>query len=431
MRILLIKTDVDAERCFPGHYTKAHNIWKKEQADFPGGPREAYALNETNWMDYDLFVVDLANFNDWDISFSVQISEHVEARIKGGGVMVVFAGPPRDEPIIPPPGEKPKTNYSWLQRFVHFEVKSRGAGGREAKTARNSTFNQLIEKYKAQILWPCSFTFSSWTREGACAIEPLLVNKAEEAVALHGKLGKGHVFILPQFDSKEGILKEFVSSYLLKLNVNFDFRPSVESPPEWISEHPVVLPKDLQSKRDAKRQTVAQLEQEIREIETELETIRRHEHDLLWQSGENRLKEAVKWAFGILGVSCEPRHPIDLVGEYAGHIVFIEVAGAEGTIDVQKGRQIQDRIVNAKTKTRVKGILVGNPFRYRPLNERPPEKRQRLFSREVEEIAVAHQITLLLSWELLGATQRCLRGESVDQTRLLDMIVREKGLIRI
>ena len=97
---------------------------------------------------------------------------------------------------------------------------------------------------------------------------------------------------------------------------------------------------------------------------------------------------------------------------------------------MEKARQILQRIVDAEDPTKVKGVLVGNPFRKLPPAERPPGK-ETLFVKEVEQMAERHDISLVLTTEMFEVVQKVLGDEDVDRGAILRRMFENKGPIKL
>ena len=112
------------------------------------------------------------------------------------------------------------------------------------------------------------------------------------------------------------------------------------------------------------------------------------------------------------------------------------MVGSEGAIKIEKLSQLTRNIGSFfETKgSKVKGILVGNPFCGKPLDDRPPKDTQKqLFGKELIESAEQLSIAVLLTTDLYEIVSRIIKGElpKEEKQSIQQQIFNGKGLVRL
>jgi hypothetical protein len=111
-------------------------------------------------------------------------------------------------------------------------------------------------------------------------------------------------------------------------------------------------------------------------------------------------------------VPCEAEHPYDAIYRGTGGPLIIEIEGSDGEIQVDKGRQLGNYILDQDDPAVFNGAIIGNPFRKSPPDERPPDSRP-LFSPQLVTLDTRQ------SWPLIYRRNLHLREGSSVETRLL------------
>jgi hypothetical protein len=159
---------------------------------------------------------------------------------------------------------------------------------------------------------------------------------------------------------------------------------------------------------------------------------------LLWEKGKHQLEPTVCEALALLGCHIEPQPDKDSDGlvncDYG--VALLEVVGSERTIRVQKVGQLIKNIGNyiSEKGGQVKGILVGNPFCSKSLDNRPPkDKQEQLFAKELLESAEKQDIAVLLTTDLYKIVCRILDDElpKTEKRSLQKRIFNGKGLVKL
>ncbi|MEJ2047419.1 MAG: hypothetical protein P8X92_05115, partial [Dehalococcoidia bacterium] len=159
---------------------------------------------------------------------------------------------------------------------------------------------------------------------------------------------------------------------------------------------------------------------------------------LLYEKGKHHLEPVVREALALLGCQVEPQADKDADGLVACDYgkALLEVVGSEGTIKIEKLGQLTRNMSSffEARKSKVKGILVANPFCSEPLDNRPPKDTQKqLFGKELIEGAEQLSITILLSTDLYEAVCRILGSKlsKAEKDSLQERIFKGKGLVRL
>ncbi|MFC1919854.1 hypothetical protein ACFLWX_03595 [Chloroflexota bacterium] len=194
-----------------------------------------------------------------------------------------------------------------------------------------------------------------------------------------------------------------------------------------------------------------QIKSEIQEIVGEIEKLQ-SEHSsrvaknddlvrwkwLLYETGKHRLEPVVRDALVLLGFVVETQNDKDSDGLVKSEFgsALLEIEGADETVKIGKISQLIRNIGNyiSKNEEPVGGILLDNPFRGEPLENRPPKNNQKqLFSKELIETAVMQSITVILSTDLYKIVCQILENKltNEDKKLLRQRILEGKGLVTL
>jgi len=171
---------------------------------------------------------------------------------------------------------------------------------------------------------------------------------------------------------------------------------------------------------DANIARISELERQRGEIGAELSRLGKERSELLnfrvllYGYGKSVLEPVVRRAFGKLGFKVvEPEEyegewDVDLTDEKSGATAVGEVEGSEGAINVDKLRQLLDYVESEETEGRNrKGILVGNGYRLRSLDE---AERGDQFTQMAVTRAARYGYCLLPTTELFAAVCAVLKS---------------------
>ena len=168
-------------------------------------------------------------------------------------------------------------------------------------------------------------------------------------------------------------------------------------PPKWLEK--IKVPSE-----DRDLEQLTSIGNEISKLETKYSALNdkilkeTQIKKLLYEKNKS-LENIVKESFEELGFSCKKKDDEDwIISSELGEGI-LEVTGSEGTIDIQKLRQLLNYLLdeNKETEGEKKAILVANHFL-----EMPIEKRGAPFSKKVIDESSVHSICLLPTTELFS-----------------------------
>lgn len=382
-----------------------------------------HRVSDRDIVDSDLIIIDMNRLGHNDYANARQISSPLKRRLLAGGVLVVFSAQPNTFSGI--------SNYDFLYLILEdsYALGSIANAGDEIVYGEDEILKAVFKKHKSLISWVCNFII----QKGQEGFFPILGNKAHEIISCVLKLNHGYICLLPVIRDKAAFIDDFLPAFFDHFeptSFNYTIAKREREPDlPWLSAYPVEGTETLLEEIKSKEEVIAGLQEESKKLERELESQYQY-RDLQWQTGADWLEPAVKKFFELLGFECQTDDPIDLVGNFGDKQVRIEIVGTEGPIKMEKARQILQRIFDAEDPTKVKGVLVGNPFRKLPPAERPPGK-EKLFVKEVEQMAETHDISLILTTEMFEVVQKILGGENVDRGAILRRMFENKGLIKL
>ncbi|HET8923939.1 MAG TPA: hypothetical protein VFN26_13200 [Candidatus Acidoferrum sp.] len=175
---------------------------------------------------------------------------------------------------------------------------------------------------------------------------------------------------------------------------------------------------------DAHIARISELERQQDEIGVELSRLGKERSELLnfrvllYGYGKSVLEPAVRRAFEKLGFKVlEPEEyegewDVDLTDEASRASAVGEVEGSEGAINVDKLRQLLDYVESEENEGRSrKGILVGNGYRLRPLDQ---AERGDQFTQMAVTRAARYGYCLIPTTELFAAVCAVLKSPTDD-----------------
>jgi len=250
-------------------------------------------------------------------------------------------------------------------------------------------------------------------------------------VSLAKRVGLGHIILLPSYyDYHNG---ELLERCIVKLLGDKEATPQ----PTWAKAILVPGQQELICKITKIDDQIDALQKQRETFVNEKEKLERWKC-LLYEKGKHQLEPAVRDALALLGCDVKPQPDKDSDGSVACDYgtALLEVVGSKGAIKIEKLGQLTRNMSNffETKRSKVKGILVGNPFCDEPLENRPPKGSQkRLFAKELIESAEQLSITVLLSTDLYQVVCRILIGNlpEIEKRSLQERIFNSKGLVRL
>ncbi len=409
MKIYSLKSGVDIESLSSNYGQATEGI--------TGEPTNAKLVGEI--VDNDLFLCDLGSLEGFFIREISKNKHHIKNRIANGGVLLCFAG--KLQTSI---GDKHGgNNYTWLKE-LGADITPEDLFGYDFEFQGEEKFinllNSRVDEFQHQVIFnsvPSGIHKSIGT------------NKAGHHIATYARSNLGHIFILPMPEDKNSFTEFFIEKILPTLDIKFEIDSGSKEPmPPEISKLVVTgqaeLRKQIQTQREKINKEKEKLDQ-LNDKDNELEKWK----DLLWQTGKP-LEKTIKDFFRLLGLELDNVDPsgTDLVGEFQGNEVLVEVKGKTGCIDHKKDfRQIQERKhYDAENPDTAIALLIGNSFRLKPLSERPP-KDQSLFAKTSLGLAKNNKIGLIPTTELFKIVNAILDKKGNKQ-QILKSILECYGL---
>jgi len=403
------------------------------------------------FQDYDAVVVDPENFGDlYDhiphglyanrekgvltpeageliSSVNQKRREQVIGLLQRGGIVVCFMQPLRsynynwryegeDHWIY-------VTNYGWLLKSTELV---------EIKYSTGTTIDYIDSGHPFSEYLNIKPSWSAYVDKDACEDWKVLASAfGTHIVSLARRIGLGHIVLLPSgYDYHNG---ELVERCIIKLLGDKEVRPQ----PSWAKAILVPGQEELISKITEVSDQIDALEKQRETLLNDNQELERWKY-LLYEKGKHQLEPVVRDALSLIDCQVEPQPDKDSDGaircDYG--TALLEVVGSKGTIKIEKLGQLTRNIASFfETKgSKVKGILVGNPFCGEPLDSRPPKDTQKqLFAKELIDSAEQLSIIVLLSTDLYQIVCNILKGElsEKDKQSLQERIFTSKGLIRL
>ena len=202
-------------------------------------------------------------------------------------------------------------------------------------------------------------------------------------------------------------------------------------PPEWIYSIEVPGLNEIQKNIETNLQRIKQISEKnekLREKESELTSYR----ELLYGTG-TELEEIVKKVFTELGYKPKPAiYKEEYIVEYDKKVGIIECKGNEKSIKRSDFRQLFENTKEYELDGKVehKGILIGNAWRLKPLEERNKSGTP-VFPKGkdgVIDIATRHDIALLSAIDFFNVFCQFLEGK-IKAKDIMEKIFNAKGVV--
>ena len=405
MKIYSLKSGVDIK--------SLNSNFGKTTEGITGDANNAQLTGEI--VDNDLFLCDLGALESSYIRLVSENKHHIRSRIHGGGVLLCFAG--KIQPHIKGHGN----NYEWL-KDLGANISPENLIGNDfefiGKEKYINLLNSKVDEFQHRVI------FNTVARHNSLGI-----NKGGHCIAYYTDLIAGHIFILPQPENKNSFTKFFIEKILPTLKINFEIDSGSKEPiPEEISKLEVAGQNKLRKQIQVQEKSIQKEQEKLNGLDDNYNELEKWK-ELLWQTGKP-LEKTVKDFFGLLGLELTNIDPssTDLVGEYQENEVLVEVKGKTGCINHKEDfRQIQERKdYNSKDPVTAIALLIGNSFRLKPLNERPPEG-QSLFAKTSLSLAKNNKIGLIPTTELFKIVNAILDKKGNKQ-QILKSILECYGL---
>ncbi len=357
--------------------------------------------------------------------------EQVNGLLQRGGIIACFLEPLKEYSYKwryqGKDRSSSETNYDWL--MTPWDI-NRELG--EIKYARGRTIDYIDSGHPFLEYLNTKPSWSAYVDKDACEDWKVLASAfGTHVVALTKRVGLGHIVMLPSYyDYNNG---ELLERCIVKLLGKKETTPQ----PGWAKVILVPGQEELISKITKVGDQIDALEKQRKTLigaENQLE----HWKYLLYEKGKHQLEPVVREALALLGfhVETQPDKDSDGVVTFEYGVALLEVVGSKATIKIEKLGELIKNIGNFISKKGgiVKGILIGNPFCDKLLDNRPPKDSQKKpFAKELIESAEHQNITVLLTTDLYEIVSRILEGELPDPEKrsLQERIFSGKGLVRL
>lgn len=259
--------------------------------------------------------------------------------------------------------------------------------------------------------------------------EPLLKTTANENVGLHIRYYAGEIFLFPDVSKKNEVLMEIIPKPEHQLD---------KEKPSFIENIMVYPQTALAEQISIKKKGIDELELAVSEMEKDFSDFNVWK-DLLWQTDKQLEKVVQKFFALVFGISLEnylteDGEEIDLVGEYDGKKIIVEVKGKTKCINLKEDvRQAIDRSTQFEEEwSSPKVLLVGNPYRLNELDERPPSVSEELVSAHAVKKAKSNGIGIILSTDIFQIIQDELSKKISEEEKgqILKEILGANGLYK-
>lgn len=320
------------------------------------------------------------------------------------------------------------SNYDWLLR----QTDLRDEIG-DIEYSHGDTIDHLDNSHPFFDYLKSKPSWSAYIDQASCTNWRVLASAfGTHVVSLAKRVGLGHLIFIPSGYSDEN--GEILEQCILKLIKDKE----VATEPDWAEALSVFGQEDIRSK-------IEELNGEILSLEKEREVLIAKNHDLehwkwlLYAKGKHQLQPIVQEALKLIGFKVEDQPDEDSDGLVTSEFgcALLEVVGSTGNIKIEKFGELVKNIGNFIIKQegrQVKGILVGNPFCEKPLENRPPKDSQKqLFAKELIASAEKQDITVLLSTDLYELISKILASEVSEKQKVYirQNILQNKGLLRL
>lgn len=297
------------------------------------------------------------------------------------------------------------SNYDWL--FT--EADRRDELG-DIQASRGTTIEYINPAHPFSDYLNTKPAWSAYVDINGCKEWRILASAfGTHAISLDKRVELGHIILLPSgYSSGKGQMLEQCIKELLQTH-------ETTPPPNWVKDYLVPGEQEIVNCIVGIDGQISSLEREREAKLSEKRGLERWKY-LLYEKGKHHLEPVVRDALKLIGCDVEPQPDKDSNGLVVSDrgTALIEVVGSKGTIRIEKLGELTTNMGNfiSKKKKPVKGVLVGNPFCERALDDRPPKGSQKpFFAKELLESAQQQGITVLLSTDLYQVVTGILDGK--------------------
>jgi len=303
------------------------------------------------------------------------------------------------------------SQYDWLPITSFASLVQQGQGEHITRT-KSSPFDEYLKPDRVR--WVAHLT----NVNDSTQFQTLARNKADFPVACRFRIGLGAIYVLPYSTNPKFF--EVILNCLAKSSQGHVRRRA----PDWIMSWALPGEGELSKQISDVTDKITALQTKSQELKTKLYELSLVK-SLLYER-DSPLEDAVKAAFKELGLSLAKDDEKDFVFSGTEERVIFEVTGSEGTIDVDKFRQLLDYLTTEnKEGISAKSILVGNHQ-----IDSPPEKRGQPFTQKAVAQSKVHDTCLLPTVELYRAIVKVRQGK-VDPKAFWKSLVETSGVFSL
>jgi hypothetical protein len=336
-----------------------------------------------------------------------QRTDEVKKLLYAGKKIIVFLYPILN--VVDSYGKVIWTNYSWTpytrEQLISYFIN--GSGDTVFLKNQNHILVPYYTAFKNELKYYLHFNYHNDDDKGI-----FLINNAGYAIGWQIRSNEGDIFFIPpppqNCDSKKvfGILLQS----LRKL-----YNGIIQTPePLWVKKIKLPGEQELDDKISKKQLEIDSLFSMQSKIVQEREKLASYRH-LLYEQGKE-LERVVINSFKLMGFSAanfvqdDLEHDLILISDEGRAIAEIEGKDKD-PINVDKIDQL-NRVVDEDFKengTFAQGLLIGNPYRLLPLDERKDP-----FTKKVKIFAEKKTFKLLTTVELFSAVMKILENPNDD-----------------
>lgn len=351
--------------------------------------------------------------------------------LRRGGVIVCFLQPLQTYTYTyvsrGTPGKTTLTNYDWLMDANDRKIQLgiiRYSTGESIELVDSN--HPMAEYLKTKPSW------SAYIEKDDCPDWKILAMAFDTNVlSLAKRVDLGHIVFLPSYYHYEN--GEVLEKCIARLLKNKDFSHQ----PPWARKIIVPGQTELMGKIGKLNLQISTLENE-RDIAVAQERELDRWKYLLYEKGKHHLEPVVREVFSLIGCSVTPQADKDSDGIVSCEedVALLEATGSKGSIKMEKLGELNTNMGNyiSRKGSKVKGILVGNPFCEEALDNRPPKDSQKpLFAKELVESAEQQGITILLTTDLYKVVTQVINAsiKPAELSQMLRAIFKGRGLVRL
>lgn len=378
-----------------------------------------------NIPDFAFVILNMVSLSNSVIEESIQakINKGLETLLKSGGNLVAIGCPEKSiETFKIYQGKRYKdyqNNYLWCPLPVKI-VNESGT----SFVFEDRAFEDYFKKVKK---WTYYFDVGESYEDAIVGVNSLVKNRYGKYLAGRIYLAAsrwqyGDFYFLPcpteisDIDAINFILEKFCGVY------------QKTPPPEWTKSIEVPGLRNIQINIENNLELITQLSEEndeFKEKESELLSYR----ELLYETG-TPLEDIIRKVFTILGY--EPKPPFYKEEYVIGHekkVGIIECKGNEKSIKRNDFRQLLDYLKEYEIdyERNHKGILIGNAWRLKPLEERDRSETP-IFPNDVIRIATKQEIALVSTIDLFNVFCKFLERR-IKAKDIVKKIFNAKGVV--